>query len=111
MAGHLRQHSFTDSTDHDFTGLVAGELILFNGTNLVSTGSTGGGTSGNLWSASTGTSSIIANNGGGNTVSDSLSAVLGGDQNKITGGTGSNNTIINGRFNKMGTSTNYSFVS
>lgn len=35
---HLRIHSFTGTTDHDFTGLVPGELLEFDGTNIVSAG-------------------------------------------------------------------------
>lgn len=63
MSKHLKLHSFTGNTDHDFTGLVSGQSIIFDGTNITSTGSTS--TSGNLWSASTGSNSIIANNGTG----------------------------------------------
>ena len=44
--GHLRNHSFTGTTDHDFTGLVANQALIYDGTNIVSTGSTN--TSGDL---------------------------------------------------------------
>ena len=44
MAPHLRQHSFTAFTDHDFTGLASGELLQFDGTNIVSAGSLPSGT-------------------------------------------------------------------
>jgi hypothetical protein len=38
MAKHLQLHSFTGTTDHDFTGLVAGETLQYDGTNIVSSG-------------------------------------------------------------------------
>ena len=75
MTKHLKLHSFTASTDHDFTGLVSGQILIFNGTDIVSTGSTS--TSGDLWSASTGSNSIIANNGTGNLASGSFSVAMG----------------------------------
>ena len=36
MAKHLKLHSFTGTTDHDFTGLAANQLLEFDGTNIVS---------------------------------------------------------------------------
>lgn len=36
MAKHLQLHSFTGTTDHDFTGLVANQFLTFDGTNIVS---------------------------------------------------------------------------
>ena len=39
MIGHLKQHSFTGSTDHDYTGLNGGEVLIFDGTNVISTDS------------------------------------------------------------------------
>jgi len=72
---HLRQHSFTGNTDHNFTGLLSGQLIQFDGTNIISAGVMP--TSGDLWSASTGTNSIIANNGQGNVASGIYSFVSG----------------------------------
>jgi len=79
---HLRLHSFTGATDHDFTGLIAGQALVFDGTNIVTTATTS--TSGDLWSASTGTNSIIANNGTGN---------IAGGQESFVAGRG--NTITN----------------
>jgi hypothetical protein len=35
---HSKIHSFTGTTDHDFSGLISGELIQFNGINIVSAG-------------------------------------------------------------------------
>jgi len=75
---HLRIHSFTGTTDHDFTGLVAGELIQYDGSGISSAGVLpASGTSANLWSASTGSNSIIANNGTGNVASGNF-AIAGG---------------------------------
>lgn len=36
MTAHLKKHSFTATTDHDFTGLSSGNLLSYNGTNIVS---------------------------------------------------------------------------
>jgi hypothetical protein len=36
MAKHLQLHSFTGTTDHDFTGLAANQFLTFDGTNIVS---------------------------------------------------------------------------
>jgi hypothetical protein len=36
MSKHLKLHSFTGTTDHDFTGLVANQILEFNGTNIAS---------------------------------------------------------------------------
>ena len=44
MIGHLKQHSFTGSTDHDYTGLNGGEVLIFDGTNVISTNSNNLGT-------------------------------------------------------------------
>lgn len=85
--GHLRNHSFTGTTDHDFTGLVANQALIYDGTNIVSTGSTGSiPTSGDLWSASTGTDSIIANNGSGNEATNNR-ALAGGFSTLASGDT------------------------
>lgn len=75
---HLKKHPFTGNTDHDFGGLLAGEIIRLNsgGTALESAGFSAS-TSGNLWSASTGSNSIIANNGTGNIATGPLSLVFG----------------------------------
>lgn len=35
---HLKIHSFTGTSDHDFSGLISDELIKFDGTNIVSAG-------------------------------------------------------------------------
>jgi len=96
--GHFRKHSFTATTDHDFSGMVSGQLIRFDGTNIVSAGITG--TSGDLWSASTGTNSIIANNGSGNIASGVASVVLGGLGNVINTG-GTNSSIVGGTLNTI----------
>jgi hypothetical protein len=36
---HYKQHSFTGTSDHDFTGLISGEMLKFDGTNIISAGS------------------------------------------------------------------------
>jgi hypothetical protein len=78
MAIHKKIHSFTGTTDHDFTGLISGQLIQYDGSGIVSAGAIP--TSGDLWSASTGANSIIANNGSGNLAAGDYS-IVGGKQN------------------------------
>ena len=79
-----------NSTTIYSTGLSAttlsGGTILSGSTNLydIFLSSSASGTSGNLWSASTGTNSIIANNGTGNLASGNYS-IAGGDLNITSG--------------------------
>lgn len=77
--------------------------ILSGGTNL-SDIFTGGGTSANLWSASTGLNSIIANNGSGNLASGQYS-IVGGSSNYTSGF----HTLIGVGYKNSAT-TNYSSV-
>lgn len=90
---HLKNHSFTGTSDHDFTGLISGEILLFDGTNITSTGL--------LWSASTGTDSIIANNGTGNIASGQYAVVIG-EGNTASG----RSAFAQGGYNGKGTSSN-----
>jgi hypothetical protein len=39
MSKHLKLHSFTGTSDHDFTGLVSGQIISYNGVNVISSDS------------------------------------------------------------------------
>ena len=36
MSQHLKLHSFTGTSDHDFTGLVTDQIIKYDGTNVIS---------------------------------------------------------------------------
>ena len=45
MTKHLKLHSFTGTSDHDFTGLIPNQPLIFDGTNIVSYNTT---TSGNV---------------------------------------------------------------
>lgn len=72
------------------TGALSGTSInmsniLSGGTNLSDLFITEQGTSGNLWSASTGPNSIINNNGTGNIASGNQSAVLNGYSSTASG--------------------------
>jgi len=115
---HLKRHSFTGDTDHDFTGLVSGQLIQYDGSSIVSSGFIG--TSADLWSASTGSNAIIANNGSGNWGASNRSVVIGenntggtinsfvaGKQND-TNSSASNSSILGGYKNSI--SNSYSFI-
>ena len=63
---------------------ISAATIYSGSTDIGTLISGGGGTSGNLWSASTGSNSIIANNGTGNVASGAFS-FAGGNYNQAHG--------------------------
>lgn len=93
---HKRLHTFTSSTEHDFTGLLQNQILIFDGDNIVSTGSTN--TSGNIWSSSTGQHSIISNNNSNNIASGGYSVSFGYN-NSINDGDSSSNSFVGGGSN------------
>jgi len=130
--GGLRRVSGTTERDLISTGRREAGMLVFSegddtyyklGSGLTNsdwtaflTGSTGGGTSADLWSASTGTNSIIANNGTGNVAEGNFTIVAGfsniasssGHFSSILGGSGNytrgiRSSVVNGISNSATT--------
>ena len=91
----LTINNITVSGSSSFQSLSA--VTYYSGSTLLSTIlSSGGGSSANLWSASTGTHSIIANNGSGNLSSGPYSITIG----KTNIATTNYSTVLGGLLNK-----------
>jgi len=76
---HLRRHSFTGTTDHDFTGLSSGQLLIYNGTGIVSSGVPISKYSTTLTSPTANTTNTITHNLGTTDVIVALWLVTTGD--------------------------------
>lgn len=99
-------NSITASGSSIFTTLSA-TTFFSGGTPLSSIISSYSGTSGNLWSASTGSNSIIANNGTGNIAIDTYAAILAGASSSVFS---SASTIVGGYSSLINTAAEHSVI-
>lgn len=123
FSGTAHMNNIELDSGGNFSGGTGGGAFYSGGTNLYTIFNSLSGSSGNLWSASTGLNSIISNNntgnlsqanysiiiGSGNTIDSntgSCGAIIGGASNKITYLGGSfdsemSNSILGGKFNEI----------